>query len=825
MNLADCLMAGVRAGTIDQERADLAIKEWRHVAERNEASGMSRVSAEQTAADELIARMRTATTKKRHVAARQLQVLQRNQARYAKADPDLLVRDIERVEHEGRTIFKQAMGGMQEFLRDHAENIFGQVRGRAQLRDIVRELHGQDSGNVAAKQIAAAINQQREWLRNSFNSLGGDIRKLDDFGVAHSHDRRKISKARFDKWFDEINARLDWHRIDNHATGKKFTSEPGGRPNQQAAKDFLRPIYEDIVTRGWSDRTPGFGMGAKALFNTGQDHRVLHFKTADDWMAYNDAFGSENPFQAIIGEFQRRSMDIARMRAFGPNPKAGLENAIQVMEKAAMTAPRGRTSRSQPENRVARKAELARVMHGLLSGELNQPADQAMAGLLAGGRNLLTAAQLGSATLSQITDLPSMALAAKAVGMSPWNPLVNTFKNIFAGIDQQTAKELGFILDSWADASTTMARYMGDVWQPEITSRVSNFVLKANGMTAITNRERVAITMAFGSDLAKMADRHWDQLDPNLRAFMEGRNIGAEDWDNLRDPSVIYTDRVGGKHMNPNWFRQHSKLPAAEAEDLAIRFGAMIEAHLETALPTSSLRGQALVRGRAKPGSAGGELMRSTLMYKSFGLSLIFNQLRRVRELQGGWGVKAGYVASYMTSMTVAGALAIQLKEIAKGRDPQQMDRASFWGKAVMQGGGLGIFGDFFQSSTSRAGGGFYETLGGPVVGFADDVLRKTIGANAIAAAQGKDTRIGRDVVNLGRRYNPLATLLPTRLVLDRIVWDQLQELLDPDANADWRRLEKKMRRESGSQSWWRRGDALPFRLPDPSNALGEMTP
>lgn len=831
MNFADCLLSAAKAGELDEDRAKLAIAEWKHVAERHEAGGMSKIDARQLAGDELVDRMRHAVTKQRHVTARQLHVLQRNQARYADAPPQRLVEDIEHVEREGRAIFKQAMGGLQEFLRDHAENIVGQVRGRAQLSDIMRELHGADSGNVAAKQMAAAINAQREWLRTSFNSLGGDIRKLDDYGVAHSHNRGKITAAGFDSWFDDIYGRLDWNRIVNFQTNKPFAVAKGAKPLRADAETFLRPIYQDIATRGWADRTPGFGTGSRALFNSGQEHRVLHFKSADDWLAYNEAYGTENAFQAIVGEFQRRAMDIARMRAFGPNPKAGVENAIQVLEKAAHLAPRnpkpgGRIRQGlgfgrQPEDALAGTAERARVMHGLLSGEMSQPADHAMAGLLAGGRGLLTAAQLGSATLSMITDLPSQALAAKAIGQSPFKPLVNTFNNIFRGIDQQTARELGFILESWADASVTSARYMGDVWQPEITGRISNFVLKANGMTAINDRERVAIAMAFGSDLAGVANRSWDELDPNLREFMRTRQITAEDWDKLRDPAVIYTDRVGGKHLNPSWFREHSTLPPAEADDMAIRFGALIEGQIEMALPTSSLRGQAILRGRAKAGSFSGELIRSTLMYKSFALSQLFNQIRRVREMQGGTGVKAWYVASYMTSMTVAGALAVQLKEIAKGRDPQPMDRQTFWAKATLQGGGLGIFGDFFQSTTSRAGGGLAETLAGPVFGAVSDVGR-AVGSNVAALAEGKDSHVGRDVVNLARRYNPAATLLPTRLALDRVVWDQLQELLDPDAASDWSRAERKMKREQGSQSWWRRGDILPSRTPDLSNMIGD---
>ncbi|WP_199259890.1 hypothetical protein [Paracoccus binzhouensis] len=834
MNFGDCLQAAVAAGELDPERAKLARADWEDLAKRYKASGYSAADARLAAADELVERMKQATQKRRHVTVRQLMTLQRNQARYARAateDPDLLLKDIEAAHSEARAIFKQAMGGLQEFLADHSEDILGRVRGRAQLSDIVRELHLQDSGNAHAKAIARGIEQQRERLRNLFNSLGGDIRKLDDYGVAHVHNGQKIRDAGFQAWADDLYARLDWNRIIDHKTGKPFAVAKGARPLRADADRLLNEIYQEITTNGWHDRTPGFSVGAKALFNGRGEHRVLHFKSADDWMAYNEAFGAQNPFESIIKQFEGMANDIARMRAFGPNPKAGLENAIQVMEKAAILAPRNpRAGNSvvkkafrvglQPEEVVANKAKKARVMLRMLSGELNAPADGAMAAMLGHTRNLLTAAQLGSATLSQVTDLVSMRIAAKAIGLNPNSPLKRMFGDLLTGIDRQVAKDLGFIMDSWAQSSTTAARFAGDIWSPELTGRISNFVLKANGMTFLTDRARVAVAMGIGSDLAQMAGKRFDELAPNLRNFMEARSIGAREWDLLRDPAVIYTDPTGGKHLNPNWFREHAALPPHEAEDLAIRFGALIEDHIEMSIPSFSLRGRASVIGETRAGSWSGEAMRSFGMYKGYALSQLFGQIRRIQELDGNAGAKAWYAVSAMVQLTVMGALAVQLKEVAKGRDPRPMDDDKFWFAAALQGGGVGIFGDFFSASASRAGGGFAETLAGPVAGAVGDVAR-AIGSNVARANEGKSPLIGRDVANLARRYNPAATYWPTRVALDRMVWDQLQGLIDPEAEEQWHQFEKRQKREYGNQSWWRRGDPLPARGPDLGNIVG----
>lgn len=819
MNMADCIQTAVNAGTVDPERARLAQAEYADLVARYEMSGYSRADAEVAAGDEVLESITKRAKARRHATVRQMMTMARNEARYANAhakDPDLILKDVEHAEKEARALERQFMGGIREFLETFRTNVIGQVRERAMLKQVVSELHGEATGNANAKAIAGAVLQQYERARALINMNGGDIGKLDDFGVPHSHHGDKIRDAGFGAWFDEIYGALDWHRMIDFSTGKPFVVAKGAKPLRPTAEKFLREVYDSITTSGWTDRSPAMTLGVRGLKDARSAHRVLHFKSAEDWWRYNDAFGRENAFEAVIGHLRGMARDIALMRAFGPNPKLGLEHAAQVMTRDAklVTGPAGRKA----SDKIDRKARRARVMMKILSGEANVPHNKAMAAFLAGTRNLLTAAQLGGAPLSQVTDLVSMRIAAKAVGMNPNAPVKALFNGILGGINSRAAKDMGFILDTWFDTGASQARFMGDIWSPELTNRITNTVLRLNGLAFLTDRSRTGVAMAFGSDLADRAGRGWADLEPELRRFMENRNITAQDWDALRDPAVIYTDPTGGKHLNPAWFLEHTSLPRGAAEDLAIRFGALVQEHVEFSIPSASLRGRAAIVGDAAPGSIGGELLRSTVMYKSYVMSVMFNQFRRVAEIDG-FGNRAAYVTKYVALMTLMGGLAVQLKEVAKGRDPRPMDDARFWGAALLQGGGIGIFGDFFGSSTSRAGGGFAETAAGPVVGVAGDLMRAVI-SNVVRASEGKDILIGRDVVNILRRYNPLATFqplvpVPIRLALDRMIWDQLQPFFDPEAEDLWRQAEGKL------QSWWKRGSIRPTRGPDLSNAFG----
>lgn len=356
-----------------------------------------------------------------------------------------------------------------------------------------------------------------------------------------------------------------------------------------------------------------------------------------------------------------------------------------------------------------------------------------------------------------------------------------------------------------------MARVAGEIWQPEMTGRMSNSVMKLNGMSYMSDHEKVGVLMSFGSDLADMAGKSFDRLHPNMQNFMRNRGVEGREWDLLRSPAAIYTDRRGVKYMNPTWFRANSGLPGHEADDLAIKLGGLIEDQIAYSIPEGRLRSQSTFLMGTRPGTWSGELARSMGMYKGPAVTQVINYRRRWAEMNGGWATKAQIIVGLAAMQTLTGALTIQLKEVSKGRDPQDMTRPSFWARAFMQGGGIGILGDFLVASQARTGGGVAEVVAGPVVGLAGEIGRAVSGPG--------------EAMQFLQRNNPAASLtlggIPVSLAIDRLFGDQLIQLVDPEAQERWRRAEGRMKRDYGTQSWWRRGDPLPRRLPNPANIIG----
>lgn len=804
---------------LSRERGRVAQERYAEHLQRRMGQGMSEAAAHAAAADDLIGETLTKARRTAHAKTLQLETFRRHQDRYGTTrDKDLILKDLERTEMEVLALEKAFMGSIRDFLQNFRTNLAGQVRGRALLSDVVKELHSEASGNAAAEAIAKAVLKAYERARALANANGMDIPRLADWGIRHTHDAKKIAAAGYRAWSDHVYERADWSRIVNHRTNKPFAVAKGARPFRDDVEPMLQEIYQGVIKKGWDDRAPSMTTGARALYNTRTDHRVLHFKSAADWMAYNDAFGAENPFQGIVSHFRGMARDIALMRNWGPNPRAGLEGAIQIMTKRADDLD-GAGALKWIDN-VGRKGRKARVMMALLNGSASQPHHEFWARMFAGTRNLLTASQLGSAILSSVTDLASVRMAATALKLSQNNHLKHVFGGLLGGMDAKTARDLGFIFDTWFDSGAGSARFMGDVWSPELTSRITDGVLRASGLNYWTDRFRVGVEAAFGSDLADLAAKSFDDLHDELKVFMGSRGVGAREWDAVRAAEAIYTDAQGGRHINANWFLEHTSLPRADAEDIAIRWGALVQDHVRQAVPTTSLRGRATIIGDSKAGTFLGELARSNFMYKNYVFQQMFNMVRRLQEMPGNLGTKALFVGNYIASMTVMGAFALQLKEIAKGNDPMAMidsddwmATTTFWAAAMAQGGGLGIAGDFFRASTSRTGGGILEVAAGPVVGLVSDISRATTGQLG-NAWEGGQTSFARSMVNLGRRYNPLASYAPLRAALDRMLWDQIQRLVDPEADKQFQQVARRLKKEKGTEMYWPRGQMLPERLP-----------
>ena len=175
-------------------------------------------------------------------------------------------------------------------------------------------------------------------------------------------------------------------------------------------------------------------------------------------------------------------------------------------------------------------------------------------------------------------------------------------------------------------------------------------------------------------------------------------------------------------------------------------------------------------------------------------------------------GNRLMYGAAMMTSLTALGAVAYQIKQMVQGKDPADMTTGRFWLRAMAQGGGWGIFGDFVLADTNRMGGSWPSTVAGPMVSRAENVWNLTAG-NVRQLASDKNTNFGRELTKFVGENTPFANLPYTKLAWQRLFIDRLQQSIDPQAHRAFRRQED-LARQKGSGFYWGPGKRAPDRGP-----------
>ena len=190
--------------------------------------------------------------------------------------------------------------------------------------------------------------------------------------------------------------------------------------------------------------------------------------------------------------------------------------------------------------------------------------------------------------------------------------------------------------------------------------------------------------------------------------------------------------------------------------DGGVKFHQMIMSEVDYAIPTPDARVRAITTGGIETGSYTGQMVRSIMNLKSFPITLITTHGMRMYH-QATRGEQMSYLGMTLASTTLLGALALQAKDITSGREPRQMDgdkALPFWGAAMMQGGGLGIVGDFFFADQNRFGGGRVSTAFGPTGSIIDSATKLTLG-NVQQAFKGEDTNWAPEAMRFIEQNTP----------------------------------------------------------------------
>lgn len=719
-------------------------------------------------------------------------------------------------------IISQAHSRMTDLLVKYEPKVAGTVRPKAGLDNIVREVFGEDTGDAAARELAASWSETAEYLRQRANTAGANIGKRDNWHFPNSHDQMKLARAGKKAWVEYVSGKLDWKAMTHPKTGRSMA----GLPMEQK-QSILGDVYDTIKTDGYVKLgEDSSGVGGKMLANRLGEQRFLQFDSASSWLEYQGKFGEGSPFDSMVNHIDHMSQQIAMLETFGPNPELMRRHI-----KSAALRDAALKDAASPE--PAKKLHSADIEKGLrkfdelwsMATNQNALLKNSYVGMtLAGTRNVLTSAFLGSASLLAIPgDFLAVGVTKQFAKIEGGTFIKNYLKlmNPFDKKDRKLAIRLGLIADSATSIAYGQQRLLGQITGPQWTRRLSDITMRASLMTPHTQAARWAFGMEFLGYMADISGKAFDELDAGLQKTYRRHGITPDEWEAFRK-TPHYEER-GATFLRPDDMLARQDMPKAKAQAIADKFMEMVHGEMRVAVQESTLRGRAFLVGDSKPATFAGEIARSAAMFKNFPVSLMFIHSRRalmMGSLQGA----IGYAAAMGIGLTLTGALSTQLRQITQGKDPITMNPATpegrlFWGNAALTGGGLGIWGDFLLRDVNRYGGSPLETAAGPVAQFLGDTTRLTTG-NLLEVAKGKDTGFASELLRYVNRYTPGGSIWYLRLALQRQVFDQLQEMADPKAHAKWRRQQTQVRKDYNQKFWWKSGTTSPQRAPNLGEAV-----
>ncbi|HGI6305182.1 TPA: hypothetical protein ACJTI7_003127 [Klebsiella pneumoniae] len=705
------------------------------------------------------------------------------------------------VESRGKATRDYALSQIQEAFEAVDPRFFHLFEDEASVRDLVYEMRGQDTGNVRAKKGAKAWAGVTELLRQRFNDAGGDIGYLENWGIPQHHSMEKVGRVPQDKWVSDVIGKLD---------RKYYIKDDGQLMSDAELKTFLGEAYNTIATGGLNKLSDTGMRISGARSNRGNASRQIHFKDADSYLEYQREYGDRSLWEVMVGHLEGISKDIALVETYGPNPDHVFRSILDEVTAEQATANPERTGR------IKRLANSTENLYNFIAGKTQPIANPHIARWSDNIRNWMVASRLGSALLASFSDLGTMYMSAKVANI----PMNRLFMNQLEAMNPANRTELararraGLAMESLLGS---VNRWAMDNMGPSVSRWAAMAVMRASGLTAWTDAHKRAYGVTMMGSLGEVVSRAPDlrSLDDSDFRILKSKGITEqdfsvwklaqqEDWGN-GNTTMLTPESI---MRIPDAAVMHLGLPERVRFEAMRRLLAAVSEEVDMAVITPGAREQLLTGGGLQRGTWKGELTRSVFLFKSFPISVVLRHWTRAMGMPSAGG-RAAYIAAFLASTTMLGALSQQLNDLASGRNPREMtgkDAGKFWLGALLKGGGLGLYGDFLLSDHTRYGGGALASMLGPVAGLVDDVVKLAQGI-PLNAVEGKPEQTGGDLVKLGKGLIPGANLWYAKAALDHMIFNQLQEYFSPGY---LRKMEQRSKKEFNQTYWWRPQDVTP---------------
>lgn len=810
MSIANCLTKLVSAKRITQKQADDALALHEGIQMRLYPA-MGPASAEAASALEAARAMAESAKERKLMAAKQAirkaEIADRI-ARHPKGKSaglmSVLVRDnweagaamgdALNIESHAEGVTKKLLKFIDGAMAPYQSKLAGLRQDTESIWNVVDEIFGVDTGDTAAKAAAKGFADATKYAVDRVKKGGKPLAVLEDWRLPQMWDTNRLRKFSEREFLDDLTVEI------NAGSMRVMDAEGWGEAPRAAIPGIIQNAYKDITL----GRAQGSGAGGFS-----NQLRVFRFDNPEAYKRLMKKYGVGDGglFNTMMGHVQGMAKEISFVEVLGPRYQQNFEALLEDAVKDDTIRATGALQKLQRSITMNSPAAVKRTYDSLI-GNLGMAQSELIAAIGGGMRNIQTAARLGSATIAAIPgDSMTAALAANYNGIPASAVLTRLVKDLTVDRDgaEQIARQLNLTAATVMDTAIRTKRFDDEVLGQGITGRVADGIMRVTGINVWTEGLKRAFSMEFMGLIARQADNTFDKTDPVFRGFLTRYGFTADDWDKLRASPQLEAD--GAKFFDVN---------SVEDERLADRLMSAVidERHFAVIEPDSRIRGA--MAGGQQRGTIVGEALRSMTQFKSFPMTYMMTHLMRSMT-QGNMSNRAYRTTQLALTMTFAGAVTMQMQSLIAGRDPNDMSQPNFWGEAFIRGGGGGMMGDFVNSAVSRGGEGITQLAVGPgpgaVIGATGDMAQWMTGQKELN---------GKTLAQHIKAWTPGSSLWYTKMATDRLIFDNIQAMIDPNYRQSFARYERRMKKDFGQTFWWGPGETIPARAPDFGRALGQ---
>jgi hypothetical protein len=818
MSIASCLSRLLQQGKISAQQAADARAIHDGLLNEDILRNMDQASAEAYAA------LKTAEIMERTAAAKKLELARRSTLYNANlerinAHPDgplagfmaLYDRDIRKgagginvsaMEEDYAGRIAQKMHATDEAYSSKAAGLKQNVTG---IRDMVREMFNVRTGDTVAAHAARGWREAADWGVARAQQLGKIFEPTENWRLPQFWNSGRVNKIGAAEFRADLDTEISGGALQvyNPDTGRVAK----GAERAQIVSTAIDNIRKDLSRRA----------GTATVFK--EENRVFRFVDgqagADAYLHLMDKYGpGQGGYYAMLqSHAQKMARELALLHVLGPSPRAQgealLKAAVENDAQRSLDMPKG-TIMERIGNVLTRGIGLegrvaAERLHKYMTGQLSGIESETVAGIFQGARSFLTSTSMGSAIITAVpADTVNWTMAANYRGLNTGRLVQAVTDQFLADTPDKAAMaaRIGIVAHAASRAAIATKQYGDEIVGRQIMPRLADFVIRAQGLHAWDSAIKRAFTMEFLASIGERTGKGFDELDAPFASFMKDYGFTAADWSALSRGQVM--DAGPAKFLMPDALDEslRAKLMSAIYDERQFAY-----------LAGGSNRVRAVATGGAKSGTVGGEAIRSFYLFKQFPLTMAATWGMRATQdaAQGNVGV----AVQLGVFMTIAGALALQARQVLQGKDPHDMKDGWFWGEAALQGGAAGFYGDFLKEAFSRSGTSLTEGALGPLAAIPAAAQRLTSGARR-AAEEGQHVNFGAALADDVARFTPGASSMWWgRLAFNRMVVDNIKRTIDPDYSRSFQRARDRAQKLHGQQFWWGPGDTSPVRAPD----------